>query len=190
MNNKRIHELFEQAIEIGDHLKFRETAKYEEIKAYRKRMGINNTERDLPAEILKLSLEAIKNLLEENLKRNHKQICPKHPNTLESAFDRENLPNGYVNNQWQENRFRMILMCRTCYEERQKILSLPVDALIFKDSHIRVRVLNVFRADNLKTIRDVIQNTQGELRRCPDFGKVSLKQLKDALDNLGLKLKE
>jgi DNA-directed RNA polymerase alpha subunit len=43
------------------------------------------------------------------------------------------------------------------------------------------RIMNVLKHENLFTIYDVIERTEVQMSKLPNFGKTSLKQLKDAL---------
>ena len=64
------------------------------------------------------------------------------------------------------------------------ILSMPVDEL-----DITRRIYNCLLVEGIKTVHDLIQKTEHELLRAPNFGRKSMKDLKSALDVHGLKLK-
>ena len=69
---------------------------------------------------------------------------------------------------------------------RKRLLGadLSVDEL---DLPLRSR--NVLKSENLTTIYDVIQRTENEMLKCPNFGRGSLKDLKTALAAFGYQLR-
>lgn len=50
------------------------------------------------------------------------------------------------------------------------------------------RVANIFRAEDLKTVRDLVRKTEGCMYAIPNIGKKSLMEIKRALSYQGLKL--
>lgn len=52
----------------------------------------------------------------------------------------------------------------------------------------RTRVLNLCRAENIKTLRDLITKNEYELLRIPDLGRKTLNLIKDVLADIGLHL--
>lgn len=69
---------------------------------------------------------------------------------------------------------------------RQRLLGadLSVDEL-----DLSLRLINVLKSENLATIHDVIQRTENEMLKRPNFGRGSLKDLKAALAARGFELK-
>jgi len=64
-----------------------------------------------------------------------------------------------------------------------KVLSMKVDEL-----ELSVRSMNCLKNDNIIYIGDLIQKSEGELLRTPNFGRKSLKELKEILQELNLSL--
>ena len=54
---------------------------------------------------------------------------------------------------------------------------------------LSVRASNVLRAERLFTIYEVIQRTENQLLRLPNCGKTTIKEIKLALDDIGLQLR-
>ena len=69
---------------------------------------------------------------------------------------------------------------------RQRLLGahLSVDEL-----ELPLRIMNVLKHEELFTIYDVIQRTENEMLKCPNFGRGSLKDLKTALAAFGYQLR-
>jgi len=63
------------------------------------------------------------------------------------------------------------------------LLATSVDEL-----DVPLRVYNCLLNLNIKTVGDLMQRSEVELMRCPNFGDVSLRDLKSALEVLGLEL--
>jgi DNA-directed RNA polymerase alpha subunit len=61
---------------------------------------------------------------------------------------------------------------------------LPVDQL-----GVPRRIRNVFIAEDITTVHELIQRTENEMMKIPNFSKVSLKQLKEALAVFGFELR-
>ena len=59
----------------------------------------------------------------------------------------------------------------------------PVDQL-----GVSRRIRNVFIAEDITTVHELIQKTENEMMKIPNFSKVSLKQLKEALAVFGYEL--
>jgi DNA-directed RNA polymerase alpha subunit len=51
------------------------------------------------------------------------------------------------------------------------------------------RALNCLKAENIFTLKDLLSKTENELMKIPNMGKLTLKQIKDALASKKLKLK-
>jgi hypothetical protein len=68
----------------------------------------------------------------------------------------------------------------------------PVDPAFFKkemdDLELSVRSSNCLKNDNIISIGDLVQRTEAELLRLPNFGRVSLEEIKEVLRRLGLHL--
>lgn len=69
---------------------------------------------------------------------------------------------------------------------REELLGsdLPVD-----DLDLPKRIRNVFIAENISTVHDVIQRTGNEWMKVPNFSRTSLKQLENELASKGFYLK-
>lgn len=52
------------------------------------------------------------------------------------------------------------------------------------------RALNVFKAEGIKTLKDLLSKTENDLIRCPNMGKLTLKGIKEELAKANLKLKK
>ncbi|ROL58504.1 DNA-directed RNA polymerase subunit alpha [Bacteroidetes/Chlorobi group bacterium Naka2016] len=63
----------------------------------------------------------------------------------------------------------------------KRILSIPVDEL-----EISVRAYNCLKANNIKTLGDIVSYTEQELLKLKNFGKKSLKELEEIVHQYGL----
>ena len=63
-----------------------------------------------------------------------------------------------------------------------KVLSMEVDELC-----LSIRSLNCLKCDDIIYIGDLVQKSEGELLRIPNFGKKSLKEIKEVLQEDELK---
>jgi DNA-directed RNA polymerase subunit alpha len=68
-------------------------------------------------------------------------------------------------------------------EEIKKALELPVEELGMGN-----RVSNVLKSKNINKLRDIVKYTEEEMLNFPNFGKVSLKEVKDRLAEYNLTL--
>ena len=64
-----------------------------------------------------------------------------------------------------------------------ELLLTPVDNL-----EVTVRTYNCLKAENIFTLGELVQRTETELLRTPNFGKKSLAEVKEVLQVYGLKL--
>ncbi|HYC97013.1 DNA-directed RNA polymerase subunit alpha C-terminal domain-containing protein, partial [Brevundimonas sp.] len=64
-----------------------------------------------------------------------------------------------------------------------EVLYRPVDEL-----ELSVRSANCLKNDNIVYIGDLIQKTEGEMLRTPNFGRKSLNEIKEVLATMGLSL--
>jgi DNA-directed RNA polymerase alpha subunit len=55
---------------------------------------------------------------------------------------------------------------------------------------ISVRAYNCLRSENIYTIPELVTKTENDLRKIPNMGKVSIKEIKDALAKINLRLAE
>jgi hypothetical protein len=60
---------------------------------------------------------------------------------------------------------------------------LPTDEL-----EVPVRVANMLKVEGIRTVGHLATMSEAELLRCPNFGRRSLQQLKQALDEYGVEL--
>lgn len=76
------------------------------------------------------------------------------------------------------------------HEEKNKD-KLPWNILMVKkivDLELSVRALNCLKKENIVYVGDLVQKKEYELLRIQDFGRKSLKEVKDLLEIMGLKL--
>jgi DNA-directed RNA polymerase alpha subunit len=52
------------------------------------------------------------------------------------------------------------------------------------------RAVNIFRGENIKTLKDLLSKTENDLIKCPNMGKLTLKGIKEELAKANLKLKK
>ncbi len=57
-----------------------------------------------------------------------------------------------------------------------------------EDLELHIRTLNVLKALNIDTIRDLVQRTEFEMLRQPNFGRKSLNEIKEVLNSMSLYL--
>lgn len=76
------------------------------------------------------------------------------------------------------------------HEEKNKD-KLPWNILMVKkivDLELSVRALNCLKKENIVYVGDLVQKKEYELLRIQDFGKKCLREVKDLLETMGLKL--
>jgi DNA-directed RNA polymerase alpha subunit len=74
------------------------------------------------------------------------------------------------------------------WDERQKVKK---EALENDERFVFAqRALNVFKAEGIKTLKDLLSKTEYDLIRCPNMGKLTLKGIKEELAKANLKLKK
>lgn len=74
--------------------------------------------------------------------------------------------------------------------EEKKEEELPFSPHLLKkveELELSVRSANCFKNDNIVYIGDLVQKTESEMLKTPNFGRKSLNEIKDVLANLGLK---
>jgi len=67
----------------------------------------------------------------------------------------------------------------------ENILNLSVDC---KELGLNTRTINCLFCEGIRTIKDLIQSKESDLRKIPNFGRKSIVHVKDSLALLGLKL--
>ena len=75
--------------------------------------------------------------------------------------------------------------------EREKKDDLPFSPHLLRkveELELSVRSANCFKNDNIVYIGDLVQKTEGEMLKTPNFGRKSLNEIKEVLQNLGLRL--
>lgn len=65
----------------------------------------------------------------------------------------------------------------------EELLIQPIDHL-----DLSVRSMNCLKSDDVFRIGDLVQRTEQEMLRTPNFGRKSLNEIKEVLENLGLRL--
>jgi len=63
------------------------------------------------------------------------------------------------------------------------VLAQPIDHL-----DLSVRSMNCLKSDNIFRVGDLVQRTEQEMLRTPNFGRKSLTEIKEVLENMGLSL--
>lgn len=74
--------------------------------------------------------------------------------------------------------------------ERAEKSDLPFSPYLLKkvdELELSVRSANCLKNDNIVYIGDLVQKTEGEMLKTPNFGRKSLNEIKDVLVNMGLK---
>ena len=56
------------------------------------------------------------------------------------------------------------------------------------DFETSLRVMNCLKNDNINFIGDLVQKSEGEMLRTPNFGKKSLNEVKEILNKMSLHL--
>ena len=75
-------------------------------------------------------------------------------------------------------------------EEEQKVI-LPFPPALLKkvdELELSVRSANCLKNDNIVYIGDLVQRTESDMLRTPNFGRKSLNEIKEVLENMGLHL--
>jgi hypothetical protein len=75
--------------------------------------------------------------------------------------------------------------------EQERIPDLPYDPALLKkidQLELSVRSANCLRNDNIIYIGDLVQRSEAEMLRTPNFGRNSLNEIKEVLANMGLHL--
>jgi len=57
-----------------------------------------------------------------------------------------------------------------------------------EDLELHIRTLNVLKALNIDTIRDLVQRTENEMLKQPNFGRKSLNEIREVLNSMSLYL--
>ena len=63
----------------------------------------------------------------------------------------------------------------------------PLDVGV-EELEVSVRSLNCFCNEGIRTLRDIITKSEGDLLRIPNFGRKTLHEVKELLDLFGLEL--
>jgi DNA-directed RNA polymerase alpha subunit len=66
----------------------------------------------------------------------------------------------------------------------------PLDALVDEVLRLPVRASCCLKNDNIRTIGELVQKTEAEMLRTPNFGPKSLRDLKEELARVGRRLGE
>ena len=74
------------------------------------------------------------------------------------------------------------------WKERQKIKKEALE----NDERFEFsnRALNIFKAENIFTLKDLLSKTENDLLRSPNMGRLTLKGIKQELAKANLKLKQ
>lgn len=74
--------------------------------------------------------------------------------------------------------------------QKLKLRCLDLDKISVSDIGLSVRLSNVLKAAGLMNVYDVVINTESEISKLPNCGARSVKELKNALAEIGLELKK
>jgi len=109
----------------------------------------------------------------------HTLLMSSHGKTFSFAWD---MAVEAVSNKLQEMHLELINRNPTNIQDllNTKVLTVPFD----------VRAQNVFRAEGIETVRDLLVHTEATLNRMPNLGKKSIERIKAELYTVGLKLGE
>ncbi len=111
----------------------------------------------------------------------HEPGCtPIHPcnNCAISSFLRQTLG--------KENFAKSVELCDTI-PDKESNLEKTIGEL-FGDT-FSARTLNCLRNDNFKTLADLLDRSQADLLRIPNFGQISLSEVKEGLAKMGHRLR-
>ena len=59
---------------------------------------------------------------------------------------------------------------------------------VFEELELSVRSYNCLKNANIRTIRELVQKTEGEMLKTKNFGRKSLNEIKEILSGMGLSL--
>jgi len=80
--------------------------------------------------------------------------------------------------------------CPTCSKEKPTEAELTLlKSRLVSDLPLSQRALRCFEAANIACIGDLVQQREGELLRTKNFGRITLKEVKNELASLGLSLR-
>lgn len=65
----------------------------------------------------------------------------------------------------------------------------PRLAVLIEDSEFTVRTINCLRAENIRTIADLVKWSPSELLKTPNLGKKSLREIQEVLQKSGLEMR-
>ena len=57
-----------------------------------------------------------------------------------------------------------------------------------EDLELNIRILNAFKNENINTVKDLIERRESELLRIPNFGRKSLREIREILNSMSLYL--
>ena len=75
-------------------------------------------------------------------------------------------------------------------EKEEKVTSNPFVDMTIEELDLLPRSYNCLRRANIGTVQELIQKTEDELAKIPNMGKISVKDVKEKIENLGLSFKE
>ena len=76
-------------------------------------------------------------------------------------------------------------------KKEEEEISLPFNINLLRkvdDLELSVRSMNCLKNDNVVYIGDLVQKTENEMLRTPNFGRKSLNEIKEILNHMGLSL--
>lgn len=91
--------------------------------------------------------------------------------------------------EWYKTAYKKTLTnLERAYERLNKVNEKESRPLV-NDLPLTVRSMNCLAAENIVYLDDLLNMTAHELRKIPNFGKLSLKEVRDLLAERGLKLR-
>lgn len=120
-------------------------------------------------------------------------VCHKHTDLSYAESDLENTKMGRVfSNAWDA---AMVYAKGQLEDFIQDALTKPQKSVDVSDLEVfhlplGVRSYNCLRAEEIKTIRDLLRYSENDLLRVPNMGRKSVKEIVEVLASMGLKLKD
>ena len=128
-----------------------------------------------------VAVESVKSWLERNQNKDAEQL----------SNMREHL--GKINMKVNKT-FKILSAITSAFKEAQVIQQQEDQkderlTILIEDTEFTVRTVNCLRAENIRTLADLIKWTPSELLRTPNLGKKSLREIQAGLQKLGLELR-
>jgi hypothetical protein len=175
-----------QAKSLADAKRIELTAEYEVAKKKSDEINVRWVEAKEKAEKAE---ESAKNWLDElDKKRSYYQQLEETNKLLEQDLQYWMRPPKPTKEEIETKKLIAEVIARNpsfTGEKVTKMLARPT-----QDLELTVRSANCLKAEDIYTVEELIKWSERELRKTPNLGKKSLKEIKDALHGWGLKLAE